>query len=115
MNLEKRGMIEQEVNRLHVMTGIALLTLAVFAGVSRRTFSEWQERKELETKHNGHIPRNHWTTPLEQKAIINYCEDRMELGYRILCWQMIDADIAYLSPGTVYNVLNKERFDEEMG
>ena len=89
------------------MTGIALLTLAVFAGVSRRTYREWQERKEIETKHNGHIPRNHWTTPEEQEAIIKYCEDRMELGYRTLCWQMVDADIAYLSPGTVYNVLKK--------
>ena len=37
MSLEKRSMIEREVNRLHVLTGIALLTLAVYAGVSRRS------------------------------------------------------------------------------
>ena len=107
MSLKKRDIIEREVNRLHVITGIAILTLALFAGVRGRTYREWQERKEVETKHNGHIPRNHWTTPLEQKAIIKYCEGRMELGYRTLCWQMVDADIAYLSPGTVYNVLKK--------
>ena len=107
MSHGKRNIIEQEIKRLHIMTGIALLTLAVFAGVSKRTFREWQERRETETKHNGHIPRDHWTTPEEYKSIINYCEDRMELGYRTLCWQMIDANIAAVSPATVYNALKK--------
>jgi hypothetical protein len=89
------------------MTGIALLTLAVFAGLSRRTFREWLSRREEQTKHNGHIPRNHWVTPFEQEAIIKYCEDRMELGYRTLCWHMVDENIAAVSPATVYNVLKK--------
>jgi transposase InsO family protein len=107
MSLEIRNLIEREVRRLHKMTGIALLTLAVYAGVSRRTFREWLLRVEEETKHNGHIPREHWVTPYEKEAIIRYCGDRMELGYRTLCWQMVDADIAAVSPGTVYNVLKK--------
>jgi len=100
-------MIEVEIKRLHSMTGIALLTLAVYAGVSRRTYREWQERLETETKHNGQIPRAHWTTPSEVDAIIGYCENRMEIGYRTLCWEMVDADIAYVSPATVYNVLKR--------
>ena len=100
-------MIENEIKRLHKLTGIALLTLAVFAGVSKRTFREWQERCGIETKHNGHIPREHWTTPSEYKAIIEYCENRMEHGYRYLCWLMVDANIAFVSPATVYNTLKK--------
>jgi hypothetical protein len=36
-----------------------------------------------------------------------YCQDRMEAGYRVLCWQMVDLDIAAASPGTVYNVLKR--------
>jgi len=107
MSLEKRTMIENEVNRLHIMTGIALLTLVAFAGVSRRTFLEWQKRRGIKTEHNGCIPREHWLTPTELEAIIQYCEDRMELGYRTLCWQMVDADIAAVSPATVYNTLKK--------
>jgi transposase InsO family protein len=31
----------------------------------------------------------------------------MEAGYRVLCWQMVDLDIAAVSPGTVYNVLKR--------
>ena len=100
-------MIEREIRRLHTLTGIAVLTLAAFAGVSKRTFREWQERGEIVTKHNGHIPRDHWTTPAEYKAIIEYCEHRMEHGYRYLCWLMVDANIAFVSPATVYNALAK--------
>ena len=107
MSLQIRNLIEQEVRRLHVMTGIALLTLAVYAGVSRRTFREWLGRRESETRHNGHIPREHWVTPMEQEAIIKYCEERMEYGYRTLCWQMVDGNIAFVSPATVYNVLKR--------
>jgi len=107
MNLEKRSLIERELKRLHVLTGIALLTLAIYAGISRRTFYEWQKRRGIETKHNGQIPRYHWTTPEEVKAIIEYCEGRMELGYRTLCWLMVDENIVAVSPATVYNTLKK--------
>ena len=107
MSLAIRQLIEKEINRLHVLTGIAVLTLAVYAGVSRRTYREWQSRNEEENRHNGHIPRDHWTTPEEEAAIIGYCGERMELGYRTLCWQMVDADIAAVSPATVYNVLKR--------
>jgi len=107
MSLAIRQLVEREINRLHVLTGIAILSLALYAGVSRRTFREWQNRKEEENRHNGHIPREHWVTPTEQEAIIRYCEERMENGYRTLCWLMVDADIAAVSPATVYNVLKK--------
>jgi transposase InsO family protein len=107
MSLEKRQMLEREVERLYVKTGIGTLTLAGFAGVSERTWREWKERQGQETRHNGHIPRNHWVTPEEAAAILAYCQDRMEAGYRVLCWQMVDLNIAAVSPGTVYNVLKR--------
>jgi hypothetical protein len=107
MGLATRQLIDREIMRLHVLTGIALVTLAVFAGVRRRTYTEWQSREGIENRHNGQIPRKHWTTPEEEAAIIGYCETRMELGYRTLCWQMVDGDIAAVSPATVYNVLKR--------
>jgi transposase InsO family protein len=107
MGLGVRQIIESELHRLHILTGIAILALAVFAGVSRRTYREWQSRRDKENRHNGHIPRLHWTTPEEEAAIIAYCCERMELGYRTLCWQMVDANIVFVSPGTVYNVVKR--------
>ena len=65
MSLAKRTLVESEVKRLQVLTEIALSTLVLFAGVPKRTWREWQERREQETKHNGQIPREHWLTPLE--------------------------------------------------
>jgi hypothetical protein len=56
MSLEKRMLIADEVARLHRLTGIALLTLVVFAGVSKRTWREWQERSGQEARHNGQSP-----------------------------------------------------------
>jgi hypothetical protein len=82
MGLVLRRLIEHEINRLHILTGIAILTLVLYAGINRRTFREWQRRKDAENQHNGHIPRLHWTTPEEAAAIIAYCTERMELGYR---------------------------------
>ena len=107
MSLTIRRLIEKEITRLHNLTGIAIFVLALYAGVSRRTYREWKSRKEQENKHNGYIPRDHWTTPLEEKEIITYCSERMDLGYRTLCWQMVDANIAFVSPGTVYNMLKR--------
>jgi hypothetical protein len=73
MSLEKRELIEREVKRLHLLTGIAALKLVLFAGTSRRTWREWQGRQGQETRHNGHIPRDHWVTPEEAAAILGYC------------------------------------------
>jgi transposase InsO family protein len=101
---EKRRRIAGEVERLHLKTGIGVLTLVGYAGVSQRTWQEWQDRSGQETRHNGHIPREHWVTPEEEAAIIAYCRDRMGQGYRVLCWEMVDANIAAVSPATVYNV-----------
>ncbi|GHV96148.1 hypothetical protein AGMMS50293_24680 [Spirochaetia bacterium] len=107
MSLKKRQLIVQEVERLHRKTAIGILALAGFAGVSERTWREWHTRSDKETGHNGHIPREHWLTPAEIQAIVVYCRDRMELGYRVLCWQMVDEDVAAASPSSVYNVLKR--------
>jgi transposase-like protein len=107
MSLEKRRLIGAEVERLHRLTGLSVYGLAGYAGVPRRTWEEWQERAGQETRHNGQVPREHWLTPAEEAAIVGYCRERMEFGYRVLCWQMVDADIVAVSPATVYNVLKR--------
>jgi hypothetical protein len=100
-------MIEGEVKRLFLLTGIGELALAGFAGVSGRTWREWQGRQGQESRHNGDIPRDHWVTAEEEAAILDYCKGRMEAGCRVLCWQMVDADIAAVSPAAVYNMLKR--------
>jgi transposase InsO family protein len=41
----------------------------------------------------------------EKKAVIAYARKRPELRHRELAWRMVDEDVAFLSPSTVYRVL----------
>jgi putative transposase len=43
--------------------------------------------------------------PAEKDAVIAYALAHPKDGYRRLAWQMVDADVAYLSPSSVYRVL----------
>ena len=67
-----------------------------------------------ENRHNGKIPKKHWLTPEEREAILNYARSKIgdgayfiKEGYRRLTYQMIDEDIVYCSPASVYRVLKK--------
>lgn len=42
----------------------------------------------------------------EKEAVIGYALTHPKDGYRRLCWQMIDEDVAYMSPASVYRVLD---------
>jgi transposase InsO family protein len=43
----------------------------------------------------------------EIKSVIKYALAHPEAGYRRLCYMMIDADIVYLSPSSVYRILSE--------
>jgi hypothetical protein len=105
MSLQVRAIVEIEIKRCKTMTGLPLEYLLKYAGVSRRTWYEWAGRRGVETKHNNNIPRNYYLTPTEEQAIIGYIIDNPLKGYRVLCYEMIDKNIAYVSCSSVYNVI----------
>ncbi|RKY48416.1 MAG: IS3 family transposase [Candidatus Neomarinimicrobiota bacterium] len=76
-------------------------------GISSSKYYDWTRRYGLENQHNGHIPRDFWVLDWEKQAIVNYCKDRIEEGYRRLTYKMIDEDIVAVSPSTVYRILKK--------
>ena len=43
----------------------------------------------------------------EKQAVITYARKHTELRHRELAWRMVDEDVAYLSPSTVYRVLKE--------
>jgi len=55
--------------------------------------------------HNGAIPREFWLTDTEHAAILAYQADHPTEGYHRLAYMMLDADIAAVSPSSVYRVL----------
>jgi transposase InsO family protein len=75
-------------------------------GIARSKYYDWQHRYGKVNEHNAWIPRDFWLTDFERQAIITYYHDNPLEGYRRLCYMMIDADIAAVSPSSVYRVLS---------
>ena len=74
-------------------------------GLHRGKFYAWKQRYGKANEHNGCIPRDHWLTPDEKQAILDYHERHPLDGYRRLTYMMLDADIVAASPSTVHRVL----------
>ncbi|KKL57896.1 hypothetical protein LCGC14_2230840 [marine sediment metagenome] len=75
-------------------------------GIARSKYYDWKHRYGKVNEHNAWIPRDFWLTDFERQAIITYYHDNPLEGYRRLCYMMIDADIAAVSPSSVYRVLS---------
>jgi transposase InsO family protein len=79
--------------------------LVLWAGISLSKFYDWRKRYGKVNEHNANVPRDHWLTGEEKRAILDYeCEYPVE-GYRRLTFMMLDDDVAAASPATVYRVL----------
>jgi len=117
MSLLIREKAEGEILRLGVMTGISLPILLSYAGIPERTWREWQGRRGVETRHNNNVPRFYYLTPDEEEAILRFCDESCaihpEKGYRTLCWEMIDKNIAYVSASSVYNVIRRNKLGKK--
>ncbi len=79
--------------------------IIVFLGIAKSKYYSWRKRIGIPNRHNGLIPKRLWIREEEKHAVIKYCKDKILLGYRRLTYMMIDEDVAFLSPATVYRVL----------
>ena len=98
-----------EIERISRNTGIRIGRLLPSAGISRSKWYEWKMRTGQETRHNANVPKNGWLLPCEREAIKDFCAANNDefRGYRYLAWHMVDMDIAYASPATVYNIMKR--------
>ena len=74
-------------------------------GVGSSKFYTWRERYGKVNEHNGRIPRDFWLAEGEKQAILDFHERNPLEGYRRLTFMMLDADVAAVSPSSVYRVL----------
>ena len=86
-------------------TEIPVDRLIAWIGIQRGKFYSWKKRYGKVNEHNGRIPRDHWLTPIERQAILDYHEAHPLDGYRRLTYMMLDADIVAASPSSVHRVL----------
>jgi transposase InsO family protein len=107
MSLEKRQEVENTITLCKEKTRLSLQVLLRYAGIPQRTWREWQERSGIETKHNNNVPKHYYLTPDEVNAIVAYCSEEALKGYRMLCWEMVDRNVAFVSCSSVYNVIKR--------
>lgn len=88
-------------------SGFAVYNYTNWLGIAPSKYYDWKRRYGKVNEHNSWIPRDFWIEDWEKKAIIAYCEENPNDGYRRLTYMMMDADIVAVSPSTVYRVLSQ--------
>lgn len=71
-------------------------------------YYDWKRREEqerLEDLFSGARVSPHAILPEEKEAVVGYALRHPKEGYRRLAWMMIDEDVAYVSPSSVYRIL----------
>jgi len=95
------------MNRWTDRSGIPAGRMVRWLGIGSSKFYAWRKRYGRVNEHNAWIPRDHWLTPEEKTAILDF-ERRYPLeGYRRLAFMMLDEDVVAASPSSVYRVLKE--------
>jgi putative transposase len=102
-------MIVQDIDKTKTRSNWQLHRILGVLGLKRSVYYSWRERLEqgqLADKHPLKTSQEK-VLPEEERAVIDFALKHTKEGYRRLCWMMVDADVAYLKPGTVYNILSR--------
>jgi len=94
------------VSRWEERSELPVKSFIGWLGITGSKFYSWRGRYGKANEHNGRVPRDFWLLDSERQAIIRYHFEHPLEGYRRLAFMMIDNNIAYVSPSTVYRVLS---------
>lgn len=103
--MKKRDQIVEYIDRLVALTGITRKAIVREVGITMSKYSDWKKRYGNPNNHNSKYPKDHWLTYEEITAIIKYAEENNGEGYRRLAYMMIDDNVAFASPSSVYRIL----------
>jgi len=93
------------MERLHNKTNVPIGKMLKAIGLSWARYGDWKRRFGLPNQHNGKMPRDFWLEPWEVQAIVDFKRAHPEVGYRMLTYMMMDADVVAVSPATTYRIL----------
>lgn len=96
------------VARTRARTGWTVRRILQRLGLSKSRYHAWVRRAAQATLDDqGRAPQCPWQAlPAEVDAVVEYALAHPREGYRRLAWMMVDADVAYLSPASVYRILD---------
>jgi putative transposase len=98
------AVVERAVKR----SGWSVRRILRVLGIRRTVYYEWRERAAAR-RLDDLVPGGRCLSailPEEKDAAIAFALKHPKEGYRRLAWMMVDADVAYLSPASVYRLLN---------
>ena len=93
------------VDRYSTLCELNAAVLLRWLQLSPRQFLRWKGRRGQANLHNAPLPRDHWIEAHERDAIVAFARQNSTEGYRSLTYQMLDKNLAAVSPATVYRVL----------
>jgi transposase InsO family protein len=96
------------VTRTQERTGWTVRRILHQLGLSKARYREWTKRAAAEqlTDRRPVAPACDAILPEEKTAVLTYALAHPKDGYRRLTWQMVDANVAYVSESSVYRILN---------
>jgi len=96
------------VRQAQARTGWSLRRILRQLGISKSRYHGWVQREAAETLDDLiRPPQSPWAAlPEEREAVMGYALAHPQEGYRRLAWMMVDDDVAYLSPSSVYRILD---------
>ncbi len=89
-------------------TGWTLRRILKRLGLPRARYHDWKKRASRDRLADLRAVGLCYREILleEKEAVIAYALTHPKDGYRRLCWQMVDEDVAYVSPSSVYRILD---------
>ncbi len=104
---EMRDEIVMHIQEKVKQSGLSEKFMLKVLDIYTTKFSSWKKRLNQPNKHNGSQPRDYWLEEWEKDAMTKFYQENESEGYRRCCYLMIDKDIVYTSPSTVYRTLKK--------
>jgi putative transposase len=95
------------VNYWQERAEMALRLFIRWLGIASSKFYQWRSRYGRVNEHNGSIPRDFWLEGWEKEAIVRFYQKHPTEGYRRVAFMMLDRDVVYVSPTSVWRVLSE--------
>jgi len=104
---DKRDQIVDFVNGWSKKTRMPIEGILDQVGLAVGKFYDWRKRYGEAHQHNGKVSRDFWLLDWEKQKVLDFQLSYPDLGYRRLTYMMIDADVAAMSPASVWRILDE--------
>jgi len=104
--MNHRDSIVNYVNTYSPKTDLSQKWFCRHIGITSSKFNDWKRREGKENEYRV-LENGFQLEEYELSEIKKYYLQNSDKGYRVCCYEMIDKDIVYTTPSTVYRVLQK--------